>query len=163
MKPVGPLHLEPRRSRWALGVLLAAYVATAVLFAALPLPAVLRVAGLVVLALTATRIPAGLAGGPTSAELVVGLDRRLVVVAGDGQHRRGTIVGDSYVGRSLVTIVWHPDGARWSRSLLVAADSLPAAEFRALRVVLRYGREPVADPGSSDATTGSGSKGANAG
>jgi len=40
----------------------------------------------------------------------------------------------------MTSIVWRPDGARWSRAILVVPDMLPADEFRRLRVMLRYAR-----------------------
>jgi hypothetical protein len=46
----------------------------------------------------------------------------------------------TYVGAWVTTIVWRPDGARWSRAILVLPDMLPAEDFRRLRVMLRYAR-----------------------
>ncbi len=37
-------------------------------------------------------------------------------------------------------VVWRPDGARWSRTVLIVPDMLPAEDFRRLRVMLRYAR-----------------------
>ena len=41
---------------------------------------------------------------------------------------------------ALTSIVWRPDGARWSRSILVLPDMLAPDDFRRLRVMLRYAR-----------------------
>ncbi len=46
----------------------------------------------------------------------------------------------SHVGSRLTTIVWRPDGARWSRTVLLLPDMLPPDDFRRLRVLLRYAR-----------------------
>jgi hypothetical protein len=52
---------------------------------------------------------------------------------------------------ALTSIVWRPDGARWSRSILVLPDMLPPDDFRRLRVMLRYARSGL--PQSSPPTS----------
>ena len=39
--------------------------------------------------------------------------------------------------------MWRPDGARWSRAILIVPDMLPPDDFRRLRVMLRYARSAV--------------------
>ena len=78
--------------------------------------------------------------------IVVGLDRRLTLVACEGRSLDGDILDDSYVGASITTIVWRPDQARWyapARSIVILPDGVGADEFRQLRVMLRYGRPSV--------------------
>ena len=71
-------------------------------------------------------------------------DLTLVVLSGDGTISAGRVHRDSYVGARLSTIVWRPFG-RWRlRAILLLPDMLPAADFRRLRVLLRYGRSDVA-------------------
>jgi hypothetical protein len=52
----------------------------------------------------------------------------------------GHVRSASHVGSRLTTIVWKPDGARWSRTVLLLPDMLPPDDFRRLRVLLRYAR-----------------------
>jgi toxin CptA len=76
-------------------------------------------------------------------------DLTVLVVNGDGGARAGRIHRDSYVGARLSTIVWRPFG-RWRvRTILILPDMLPAADFRRLRVLLRYGRSDVAQADSA--------------
>jgi toxin CptA len=71
-------------------------------------------------------------------------DLTVVVVSRDGTVCAGRVHRDSYVGPRLSTIVWRPFG-RWRlRAIILLPDMLPAADFRRLRVLLRYGRSDVA-------------------
>ncbi len=67
-------------------------------------------------------------------------DLILVVCMGDGRLVAGHVRASTYVGAWVTTIVWRPDGWRWSRAILVLQDMLPAEDFRRLRVMLRYAR-----------------------
>ena len=71
-------------------------------------------------------------------------DLTIVVTRGDGVARAGRVHVDSYVGARLSTIVWRPFGRRRTRAIVVLPDMLPAADFRRLRVLLRYARSDVA-------------------
>ena len=73
-------------------------------------------------------------------ELRLAPDLILVVCLGDGRLIAGHVRRATYVGPWLTSIVWRPDGAWWSRSLLVVPDMLPEDDFRRLRVMLRYAR-----------------------
>jgi len=124
----------------------AACAMTSILLAVLPLPIAGYVAG-------ASAVMAVLASGlwrctgrGVPAILHVGVDRRITVTGRDGRSRSGAILDDSYVGARLTTIVWRADGRPWWRPasvVLVLPDTLPADDFRRLRVALRYGRPPV--------------------
>jgi len=71
-------------------------------------------------------------------------DLTVLVVSRDGTVGAGRVHRDSYVGPRLSTIVWRPFG-RWRlRAIILLPDMLPAADFRRLRVLLRYGRSDVA-------------------
>jgi hypothetical protein len=67
-------------------------------------------------------------------------DLILVACMGDGRLVAGHVRAATYVGAWITTIVWRPDGWRWSRAILVLPDMLPAEDFRRLRVMLRYAR-----------------------
>jgi hypothetical protein len=67
-------------------------------------------------------------------------DLVLVACMGDGRLAAGHVRASTYVGAWVTTIVWRPDGWRWSRAILVLPDMLPAEDFRRLRVMLRYAR-----------------------
>jgi hypothetical protein len=87
----------------------------------------------------------GLRQGPRA---VRGLELRgdltVLVVNGNGGACAGRVHRDSYVGARLSTIVWRPFGRWRTRTILILPDMLPAADFRRLRVLLRYGRSDVA-------------------
>jgi toxin CptA len=73
-------------------------------------------------------------------QVVVSGDRLVAVRNAAGEIRAGFICGATYVSPSLTAIVWRPDGAWRSHSVLILPDMLPADDFRRLRVLLRYGR-----------------------
>ncbi len=73
-------------------------------------------------------------------EIRVVANRLIAVRYGAGTLVAGHVRTSSYVGPHLTTIVWRPDGARWSRSVMILPDMLPEDDFRRLRVLLRYGR-----------------------
>ena len=147
MKPPPPLHLALRRSRLARGD---------------DRGVVRRHGGAAARAPVAGRCPSrrcrrhrrapargrsGAAVGRSAPVLLrVGVDRRIAVITADGRACDGDILADSYVGHRLTTIVWLPDGARRARTLMVAADTFAADDFRRLRVALRYGRAAGAGP-----------------
>jgi len=64
----------------------------------------------------------------------------VVVTRGDGRLVAGHVRSSTCVSAALTSIVWRPDRARWSRSILVVPDMLPPDDFRRLRVMLRYAR-----------------------
>jgi toxin CptA len=106
-------------------------------------------AGIALCAVDRVRV-VGLRQGPRA---VRGLELRgdltVLVVNGDGGACAGRVHRDSYVGARLSTIVWRPFG-RWRvRTILILPDMLPAADFRRLRVLLRYGRSAVAQTDSA--------------
>jgi toxin CptA len=76
-------------------------------------------------------------------ELRLAADLVLVVHMGDGRLVAGHVRSSTYVGAWVTTIVWRADRARWSRTVLIVADMLPAEDFRRLRVMLRYARSAV--------------------
>lgn len=76
--------------------------------------------------------------------LRLGPDLLIVVTRGDGRLAGGRVRPSTCVSAALTSIVWRPDGARFSRSILVLPDMLPPDDFRRLRVLLRYARSGLA-------------------
>ena len=71
-------------------------------------------------------------------------DLLIVVTRGDGRLVAGRVRLSTCVSAVLTSIVWRPDRARVSRSILVLPDMLPPDDFRRLRVLLRYARSGLA-------------------
>jgi hypothetical protein len=89
-------------------------------------------------------------GGRAVREVVLQGDLRIAVTTGAGAAADGHVRPETYVGARITSIVWRPDGARFSQAILLLPDMLPHDDFRRLRVLLRYGRSDVtqADPAS---------------
>jgi hypothetical protein len=124
----------------AIGVFAAATIALTVV---LPLPTLLQVAtvaAVVAWAAWSFHADALHRGHFAVTEVRLAPDLILVVCMGDGQLVSGHVRASTCVGAWVTTIVWRPDGWRWSRTILVLADMLPAEDFRRLRVMLRYAR-----------------------
>lgn len=147
MKQPPRLRVEPRPSRIACASLVAACSAAAVLLVLLPLPLIAMVAGTVLIVAIFVAGWRRCTGRGVPALLHVGIDRRITVTDRNGRSLAGPVLDDSYVGAFVTTIVWCADGDPWwrpARTMLILSDTLPRDEFRRLRVVLRYGRPPVA-------------------
>ena len=147
MHPPPRLRLEPRPSRIACAFIASACAATVSLIVLLPLPLWISGVGWIMVGVVALRGFWQCAGHGVPALLHVGTDRRITVTGRDGRSRDGGIRDDSYVGAHLTVIVWCPDDERgWvpAKSILILPDTLPADDFRRLRVALRYGRPTAA-------------------
>ena len=121
-------------------------LAAAMLVAVLPLPSWTMLACLVAIGAALYRAHRQLIGRGVPAIVHVGIDRTITVTDRHGRSRDGVVLADSYVGALLSTIVWGARGAPWWRGadvILVLPDTLPADDFRRLRIFLRYGRVPV--------------------
>ncbi len=133
----------PGASRSA-GVLLGLLaIATAAVVVGLPLPLWLQSGLIVMLALWTTQVFHRLAlrrGARAVTEVRLAANRLIAVRYAGPALVAGHVRTASYVGSRLTTIVWRPDGARWSRTLLLLPDMLPPDDFRRLRVLLRYAR-----------------------
>jgi hypothetical protein len=70
-------------------------------------------------------------------------DDRVEVAFGSGRVVAGTLHGNSRAGPRLTSMVWRPKGTRRTRSVLILPDMLPADDFRAFRVLMRYGQSDV--------------------
>jgi hypothetical protein len=76
-------------------------------------------------------------------ELRLAPDLVLVVHRRDGRLVAGHVRSSTFVTAWLTSVVWRPDGARFSRAVLILPDMLPTDDFRRLRVMLRYARNAV--------------------
>ena len=136
------LRLEPRPSRIGFALIAFACAAVAVLMGILPLPwpVAARLAALIGVTLRAGHRHC--VGRDVPALAHVGIDRTITVTNRAGRSHDGIVLADSYVGALLTTIVWRANGAPWWRPasvILVLPDTLPADDFRRLRIFLRYG------------------------
>ncbi len=141
LPPALQIALGPSRRAIAWVVLVA--IVTAAALAVLPIdPALLALAMLGVALWTGDRIHVvALRRGPRAVRSIwVSGDRMIVVRDGTNRLSAGHVRSSSYVGVRVTTIVWRPDRARWSRTVWILPDMLPADDFRRLRVLLRYGR-----------------------
>ena len=73
------------------------------------------------------------------ASIELGADRRIVISDRFGRHISAIVQPESYVGALLTALVFRPEGARRSRALAIWPDTMPADDFRRLRVLLRHG------------------------
>jgi hypothetical protein len=78
-------------------------------------------------------------------EVMLSSDAVVVVRYRDGRLVAGHVRSASFVHPWFTSVVWRPDGARWSRSVPILPDMLALDDFRRLRVLLRYGRREVTD------------------
>ena len=62
----------------------------------------------------------------------------VTVQDGAGHWSPVEVGNSSFVSPALAVLNLHAPGARWTRSLVIPAGSLPAEEFRRLRVWLRW-------------------------
>jgi hypothetical protein len=143
--PVLCVTLQP--SRIAARLLASVTVATAAMLAGLPGDPWLR--GACVLIAGACGICAlrrATTSGDTGSIAAVDLaaDRRAIFTDRSGRRIEAIVQGESHVGALVTTLVLRPEGSRRSRALAIWPDTMPAGEFRRLRVLLRHG-----DPGSA--------------
>lgn len=147
MRNVASVDVMLGPSRLAgVGVGIAA-LATLVLVLSLPVPPAahaLGCAGVLAWAWDTFRMVALRTGARTVAAVHLGGDRRVVMRYGDGRLVAGHVRSASYVSAMLTAIVWRPDGACFSRTVLVLPDMLLPDRFRRLRILLRYARSGVA-------------------
>jgi hypothetical protein len=145
--PVLRVTLQP--SRIAAGLLASATIATAAMLALLPGEPWLRAAGVLVVGacgIRALRRATPIGKHDSIAAIELDAERRAIIADRSGQRIEAIVLPESYVGAMLTTLVLRPDGARRSRALAIWPDTMPADEFRRLRVLLRHG-----DSGSGDA------------
>jgi hypothetical protein len=140
------VHVVLHASRIAGAAIGVAALATLVVVLILPLPAWQHaVACAIVLAWAwiAFHVVALRKGPYAVTEVRLAPDLVLVVHRGDGRLTAGHVRSSTFVAAWLTSIVWRPDGARFSRAILIVPDMLPPDDFRRLRVMLRYARSAV--------------------
>ena len=140
------LRVTPRPSRVATAAILtlAGFLFGAVV--TLPTPIACDVVAAVVLAGWA-HLQIRLHGTRTArrsvAEILLSSDAVIVVRDRDGKLIAGHVRQATFVHPLFTSIVWRPDGARWSHAIPLLPGMLDLDDFRRLRVLLRYGRREV--------------------
>jgi toxin CptA len=133
--------LSPSRiAGTGIGILAAATIALTFAMPLDPWPQISAIASVVAWAGWSFYVDALRRGRFAVAEVRLAPDLILVACMGDGRLIAGHVRSATFVGSWVTTIVWRPDARRWSRSILVLPDMLPAEDFRRLRVMLRYAR-----------------------
>ncbi len=94
---------------------------------------------LAVAACSALRREACREGRGAVKRLVVDLAGRVEATGDDGATVSGRLSPGSFVAPWLVVVRWRPEGARFTRTVLVPPDAVDADAFRRLRVRLRWG------------------------
>ena len=137
------LRVSLRPSRVATAAITSLALGTFGVWLTLPAPAAVDVLAAVVLAGWAhhhVRLHGQRSARRAVVEVLLSSDAVVVVRQRDGRLRAGHVRSASFVHPRFTSIVWRPDGARWSRAVLVVPDMLPDEDFRRLRVMLRYAR-----------------------
>ncbi|HEY2862722.1 MAG TPA: protein YgfX [Casimicrobiaceae bacterium] len=137
MKSTPVLRVTLRRSRIEAAGIVTLTLATAALLALLSEAIWLRAAAIVLTVIGA--LYALRHWEQPIVTITVAADRRATLIDRSGRRIDGVVQAESYVGASLTTLVWRPDGARRSCALAIWPDTIAADEFRRLRVLLRHG------------------------
>ena len=139
--PAWRVVIEPgpsaRLAAWVTAACAAALVAT--LAADLPAPVQAVVAaGVIAAAIRAARRQAWQEGKGAVRRFAVDLSGRVEAELADGRRVDGRLAGESFVAPWLAIVRWRPDGARFPRTLAIAPDAVDGADFRRLRILLRW-------------------------
>ena len=141
MPPSVHVVLSPSRiAGTGIGLLTVATIALTISLPLQPLAQMAIIAAVVAWAGWSFHVHALHRGRFAVTEVRLAPDLILVACMGDGRLVAGHVRAATYVGAWITTIVWRPDGWRWSRAVLVLPHMLPAEDFRRLRVMLRYAR-----------------------
>lgn len=141
---IDPVILQP--SYRLAAMLLAVHAAAAGLLVMLPLPSWVMPAAVLTLfasAIHAVRRHALLRGRQAITALAFSDRETLRVSLRDGSSHAGRVLGSSTVGTTLTILNLALDGRRLPAHVVVLDDSLPADDFRRLRVWLRWGTRPA--------------------
>ncbi len=140
------LRVSPRPSRFATAAIAALALASFGVVLTLPTPAFFDLFIAVALAGWARR-QIRLHGTRTASasvvEILLSSDAVIVARGRDGKLIAGHVRSATFVHPWFTSIVWRPDGARWSQAIPLLPDMLDLDDFRRLRVLLRYGRREV--------------------
>lgn len=140
------LRVSLRPSRVATATIAALAAATFGLWLTLPVPLVCDFVAAVALvgwALHHIRRHGTRSARHALVEIMLSSDAVIVVRRRDGRLIAGHVRSGSYVQPLFTSIVWRPDGARWSQAIPLVPDMLGFDEFRRVRILLRYGRREV--------------------
>ncbi|MEO8741345.1 MAG: protein YgfX [Casimicrobiaceae bacterium] len=140
-------------SRLAATLIFVSIVATAALVAWLPGSAWLRGAAVIALGVYGIALERTWALRSARRAIIAFTlrpDLTVSLVERGGIAAEGVVQGDSFVGAILTTLVVRVPPACRLRTVAILPDMLPAEDFRRLRVQLRLGRVPPAQP--ADAT-----------
>ncbi len=143
---ISPMILRPSY-RLAV-ILLAAHAAAIGLLVALPLPAwVILIAAMSLLGSVAHSVHRyALLRSPQAITALTFSDRETLRVSlRDGSSHVGRVLGSSTIGTTLTLLNIALDGRRLPVHAVLLGDSLPAEDFRRLRVWLRWGPRPPAE------------------
>jgi hypothetical protein len=118
-------------------------VASAALIAALASAAPVEAKAAISLAVAVASLRAVRAfrGGRAVHRLVTDLSGRMEVTHAEGPIEAGRLAQGSFVAPFLTIVRWHPDGARFSRAVVIFPDAIAKEDFRRLRVLLRWRQE----------------------
>jgi toxin CptA len=136
-----PLHVTLTPSRRLMWALSSAHVAAMVMVLVVPLPMWAQAGAMALLAVSlihSLRRHASL----SAADAIVALSLHgddAMLFRRDGREVAGRLLGNSTVTPYLSILNVRPQGARWSRSVVIVPDGLDAEMFRQLRVWLRWG------------------------
>lgn len=140
------LRVSPRPSRVATAAIVALAVVMFGVVLTLTLPAACDLFAALVLAGWARhhiRLHGTRAAGHAIIEILLSSDAVIVTRRRDGKLLAGHVRSATFVHPLFTSIVWRPDGARWSQSVPLLPDMLNIDDFRRLRVLLRYGRREL--------------------
>lgn len=115
---------------------------------ALPIPAKLWMAALMVISLVHTIMRHALLASPSSAVFLKMEGETCLLILKNGREVRGTLLGSTYVSPYLTLLNLKERKKLLSHSVIILPDAVDREEFRALRVRLRWGRELHGFPGS---------------
>ena len=142
------LRVSPRPSRVAAVVIVTLAVASIGAVVSFPTPIVVDIVAAVALfgwAHHQFRLHVLRSSPRAVVEILLSSDAVIVVRRRDGTLVAGHVRSATFVHPWFTSIVWRPDGARWSRSIPLAPDMLGIDDFRRLRVLLRYGTREVTE------------------
>ena len=140
------LRVSPRPSRVAMAVIVALAVVMLGVVLTLALPVTCDIVAALALAGWARhhiRLHGTRAAQHAIVEILLSSDAVIVTRRRNGALLAGHVRSATFVHPWFTSIVWRPDGARWSQSVPLVPDMLNIDDFRRLRVLLRYGRREV--------------------
>ncbi len=131
------LSLAP--SRLAAGGLAVMALSTLAVIAATPGPVAVRILAATAVACAALECAYGLGLGRAGRRVLsVRGSGEIDVTRPGGRRRSGVLRAGSFVAPWLTLVLWRPRGSRFDRAVVILPDMLGEAEFRRLRVLLRW-------------------------